>query len=54
MVGSFQFLGNGKKKKKKKKKKTKKDRKRKILPFVYIHDPGTVVEVTVNNRRSAQ
>ena len=53
MVGSFQFLGNGKKKKKKTKK-TKKDRKRKILPFVYIHDPGTVVEVTVNNRRSAQ
>ena len=53
MVGSFQFLGNGKKKTKKKKK-IKKDRKRKILRFVYIHDPGTVVEVTVNNRRSAQ
>ena len=48
------FLETAKKKTKQKKKKTKKDRKRKILPFVYIHDPGTVVEVTVNNRRSAQ
>ena len=54
MVGSFQFLGNGKKKKQKQEKKIYKDRKRKILRFVYIHDPGTVVEVTVNNRRSAQ
>ena len=52
-VGSFQFLGNGKKKKKGKKER-KKDRKRKILPFVYIQDPRTVAEVAVNNRRSAQ